>query len=74
MGNGVDRENVSLETIKSKKIEDVLDFVKANSQIRDLTKDLVPASISIQAGKDFVELKVLLAKPELADSIRTISK
>ena len=74
MGNGVDRENVSLETIKSKKIEDVLDFVKANSQIRDLTKDLVPASISIQAGKDFVELKVLMAKPELADSIRTISK
>jgi len=74
MGNGVDKENVSLETIKSKKIEDVLDFVKANSQIRDLTKDLVPASISIQAGKDFVELKVLMAKPELADSIRTISK
>ncbi len=72
--NGVDKDNLSLESIKGKKLEDVLDFLKVNAQLRALTKELEPASIFVQAGKDFVELKILMAKPELAQSIKVLKK
>ena len=53
--------------IKSEKLDDLLDFVKSNQQIKELTKDLKPAGVAVNAGKDFVEIKSTLTKNGLQD-------
>ena len=53
--------------IKSEKLDDLLDFVKSNQQIKELTKDLKPAGVAVNAGKDFVEIKITLTKNGLQD-------
>lgn len=53
--------------IKSEKLDDLLDFVKSNEQIKELTKDLKPAGVTVNAGKDFVEIKITLTKNGLQD-------
>lgn len=69
---GTEKSSISLERIKGAKIEDVFRFIEVNSQLKELTKDMAPASVSVQAGKDFVEIKILMATKELAESIRKI--
>lgn len=63
--NFLKREIISLN---SAKLDKVLDFVKSNEQIKALTKDLKPAEISVNAGKDFVEIKIMLTKNGIRDS------
>ena len=58
------KENVKL---KSEKFEDILDFVKSNEKIKELTKNLNPAGISVNAGKDFVEIKIMMTKNGIKD-------
>lgn len=63
-------ENFEMEKtikLKSEKLEDMLDFVKSNEQIKDLTKNLKPAGISVNAGADFVEIKITLTKNGISD-------
>ena len=68
----VENERVSLEHIKSAKIEDLFRFIENNSQVKELTQKMQPASVAIRAGKDFVEIKILMATPELATSIKDL--
>lgn len=53
--------------IKSEKLDDLLDFVKSNEQIKELTKNLKPAGVSVNVGKDFVEIKLTLTKNGISD-------
>lgn len=62
-------DKISLENIKNAKLEGVADFLKNNEQLKTLTKDFIPASVDVNAGKDFVEIKILMAAKELAASI-----
>lgn len=62
-------DKISLENIKNAKLEGVADFLKNNEQLKTLTKDFIPASVDVNAGKDFVEIKILMAAKELATSI-----
>lgn len=62
-------DKISLENIKNAKLEGVADFLKSNEQLKILTKDFIPASVDVRAGKDFVEIKILMATKELAASI-----
>lgn len=62
-------DKISLENIKNAKLEGVADFLKSNEQLKTLTKDFIPSSVDVRAGKDFVEIKILMATKELAASI-----
>lgn len=60
-------EEISLENLKNAKIDGVANFLKNNEQIKTLTKDLVPASVDVKAGKDFVEIRILMTKNGIKD-------
>ena len=58
------KKNIKL---KSEKLEDMLDLVKSDEKIKELTKNLKPAEIAVNAGKDFVEIKIILTKNGIRD-------
>lgn len=58
------KKNIKL---KSEKLEDMLDLVKADEKIKELTKNLKPAGIAVNAGKDFVEIKIVMTKNGIED-------
>lgn len=58
------KKNIKL---KSEKLEDMLDLVKSDEKIKELTKNLKPAEIAVNAGKDFVEIKIILTKNGIKD-------
>ena len=58
------QENIKL---RSEKLEDILDFVKSNEKIKELTKNLKPAGIAVNAGEDFVEIKIMMTKNGIKD-------
>ena len=60
-------ENISIEKLKGATLKDTFDFISSNNQIQELTKNLQPAGISVNAGKDFVEIKILMTKNGLKD-------
>ncbi len=60
-------ENISIEKLKGATLKDTFDFISSNKQVQELTKNLKPTEISVKAGKDFLEIKILMTENGLKD-------
>ena len=60
-------ENISIEKLKGATLKDTFDFINSNQQVQKLAKKLKPAEISVNAGADFLEIKISLTKNGISD-------
>ncbi|MBR4508142.1 MAG: hypothetical protein IKP23_01535 [Elusimicrobiaceae bacterium] len=60
-------ENISIEKLKGATLKDTFDFINSNQQVQELAKNLKPAEVAVRAGKDFLEIKILMTENGLKD-------
>ena len=51
--------------IKGEKLEDLLDFIKENSAIQMLTKDLKPEGVFVNRKNDKIEITIVMSESGL---------